>query len=71
MLLPRFARLNQRNRRSSPDPKQRCPDIGAAKQHLAWAPRVELREGLAKTVAYFELLLRQKAPQALSAQAGQ
>jgi UDP-glucuronate decarboxylase len=53
------------------DPKQRCPDIEAAKQYLAWAPRVELREGLAKTIAYFEQLLRQKGPQALSAQAGQ
>ena len=53
------------------DPKQRCPDIGAAQQHLAWAPRVELRQGLAKTIAYFEQLLRQKGPQALSAQAGQ
>jgi hypothetical protein len=30
-----------------------------------------LREGLAKTIAYFEQLLRQKGPQALSAQAGQ
>jgi UDP-glucuronate decarboxylase len=52
------------------DPKQRCPDIGAAQQHLAWAPRVELRQGLAKTIAYFEQLLRQKGPQALSAQGG-
>lgn len=53
------------------DPKQRCPDIGLAQQHLAWGPRVELREGLAKTIAYFEQLLRQKGSQALSAQAAQ
>jgi UDP-glucuronate decarboxylase len=53
------------------DPKQRCPDIGLAQQHLAWGPRVELREGLAKTIAYFENLLRQKGPQAPSAQAAQ
>jgi UDP-glucuronate decarboxylase len=52
------------------DPKQRCPDIGAAQQHLAWAPRVELRQGLAKTIAYFEQLLRQEAQRALSAQGG-
>jgi hypothetical protein len=32
---------------------------------------VELREGLAKTIAYFEQLLRQKGSQALSAQAAQ
>jgi UDP-glucuronate decarboxylase len=44
------------------DPKQRCPDIGFAQQHLGWNPRVELRQGLAKTIAYFEQLLRQQGP---------
>lgn len=36
------------------DPLQRCPDISRAKQYLNWMPQVELREGLAKTISYFE-----------------
>ena len=40
------------------DPRQRCPDISLAKELLAWAPRVQLRDGLMKTIAYFEQLLR-------------
>ena len=39
------------------DPKQRCPDIGLAQKLLAWAPRVELNDGLMKTIEYFEQLL--------------
>jgi dTDP-glucose 4,6-dehydratase len=38
------------------DPKQRKPDIGKARELLGWAPRVDLEEGLKKTVAYFESL---------------
>jgi dTDP-glucose 4,6-dehydratase len=38
------------------DPKQRKPDIAKARGILGWAPRVELEEGLQKTVAYFESL---------------
>lgn len=47
------------------DPRQRQPDITLAKQRLDWEPRVQLREGLAKTVAYFDTLLsrhRNNAP---------
>ncbi len=36
------------------DPTQRCPDIGLAKSALAWEPKVGLKEGLEKTIAYFE-----------------
>jgi UDP-glucuronate decarboxylase len=39
------------------DPKQRCPDISRAQELLGWAPRVQLREGLMKTIADFERLL--------------
>ncbi|HBO87451.1 MAG: UDP-glucuronic acid decarboxylase family protein [Pontiellaceae bacterium] len=39
------------------DPKQRRPDITLAKQHLNWEPQIELREGLSKTIAYFDKLL--------------
>ena len=35
------------------DPRQRRPNISLAKEKLGWEPRVQLREGLAKTVEYF------------------
>jgi len=39
------------------DPKQRKPDITKAKMYLDnWEPEVQLREGLQKTIAYFEHL---------------
>jgi UDP-glucuronate decarboxylase len=40
------------------DPRQRQPDIAAAKRLLGWAPQVPLEEGLAKTIAYFKARLR-------------
>jgi UDP-glucuronate decarboxylase len=36
------------------DPTQRKPDIRRAMQDLGWQPTVNLREGLEKTIAYFE-----------------
>ena len=39
------------------DPKQRQPDISLAKELLRWTPTIQLRDGLAKTIAYFERLL--------------
>jgi UDP-glucuronate decarboxylase len=36
------------------DPKQRRPDISAAKEQLGWHPTITLREGLASTIKYFE-----------------
>ena len=39
------------------DPKQRCPDISRAQELLGWQPQVQLRDGLTKTIAYFEGLL--------------
>ena len=38
------------------DPKQRQPDITRAKEMLGWAPRIELREGLTRTIEYFRSL---------------
>ncbi|MGO9640632.1 MAG: UDP-glucuronic acid decarboxylase family protein [Candidatus Acidiferrales bacterium] len=35
------------------DPKQRCPDITKARRVLHWEPKVDLAEGLEKTLAYF------------------
>ena len=37
----------------SDDPKRRKPDISLAKELLGWEPKVPLKEGLAKTIAYF------------------
>ena len=41
------------------DPKQRRPDISRAEAELGWRPTTALREGLEKTIGYFEELLRQ------------
>ena len=40
------------------DPRQRQPDIARARETLGWAPTTPLEEGLAKTVAYFDQLLK-------------
>jgi UDP-glucuronate decarboxylase len=39
------------------DPMQRKPDITQATETLGWTPRIALREGLTKTIAYFDQLL--------------
>jgi UDP-glucuronate decarboxylase len=39
------------------DPRQRCPDITRAKQILHWLPAVQLKEGLSRTIRYFDSLL--------------
>jgi len=39
------------------DPKQRKPDIRVAEAVLGWRPTVRLREGLTRTIAYFEASL--------------
>ena len=41
------------------DPRQRRPDISLARKALGWEPKVTLREGLEKTIAYFETMLRE------------
>ena len=38
----------------SDDPVRRCPDISRARELLGWSPQVALRDGLRKTIAYFE-----------------
>jgi UDP-glucuronate decarboxylase len=42
------------------DPKQRQPDISLARDLLQWQPRVQLRQGIEATVAYFDRLLSAK-----------
>src|SRR2546429_909271 len=43
------------------DPKQRQPDISLAQELLGWKPRVALKEGLMRTIKYFERLLSDEA----------
>jgi UDP-glucuronate decarboxylase len=43
------------------DPKRRRPDITLAKGKLGWEPKVPLEEGLQRTIAYFEAILRGQA----------
>ena len=42
------------------DPVQRCPDIAKARAVLGWEPTVPLDDGLTRTIAYFDQLLRDK-----------
>jgi UDP-glucuronate decarboxylase len=42
------------------DPHQRQPDISAAQKLLSWRPRTPLKDGLTRTIAYFEALLLEK-----------
>jgi UDP-glucuronate decarboxylase len=39
------------------DPAQRKPDISLAKKRLNWEPKIELEEGLIKTIEYFKKTL--------------
>jgi len=39
------------------DPKQRRPDITQARKILEWEPEIELKEGLKRTIDYFDELL--------------
>jgi UDP-glucuronate decarboxylase len=41
------------------DPKQRRPDISRASTELHWSPHVSLKEGLIKTIEYFERMVRE------------
>lgn len=40
------------------DPMQRKPDIGLAQRKLGWEPKIQLEEGLIKTIEYFLKLNR-------------
>ncbi len=52
----------------SDDPKQRQPTIEKAEKVLDWRPTVPLRDGLVKTIAYFDNLLRDSdGPHAIGA----
>jgi UDP-glucuronate decarboxylase len=40
------------------DPRQRRPDISKASEFLKWAPQTHLKDGLIRTVEYFEGILK-------------
>ena len=44
------------------DPVRRRPDIGRAERHLDWEPFVDLREGLQRTISYYEDILAHNPP---------
>ncbi len=48
------------------DPVRRQPDITKARLHLGWEPKVPLRAGLEKTIAYFDASLSDKRSTALA-----
>jgi UDP-glucuronate decarboxylase len=43
------------------DPRQRRPDISKAQDVLGWKPHTPLREGMTKTIAYFEEMLKEQS----------
>ncbi len=47
------------------DPRQRQPDISKAQELLNWAPRTALRDGLKRTIAYFDALLKDHGVRAM------
>ncbi len=44
------------------DPRRRCPDITRARTELGWEPKVDLREGLSRTVDYFRTFVSKRTP---------
>lgn len=42
----------------SDDPKQRRPDISKARTSLDWTPKIDIEEGLLKTIDYFKTILK-------------
>lgn len=41
------------------DPRQRQPNISLAKKELNWEPKIQLTEGLKKTIEYFDQVLKE------------
>jgi UDP-glucuronate decarboxylase len=52
------------------DPTRRRPDITKAKELLGWQPTVQLREGLARTIRYFDGVLHEGDHGAISMRPG-
>jgi UDP-glucuronate decarboxylase len=41
------------------DPSRRKPDIGLANEKLGWSPKINVEDGLTRTIAYFQTVLDQ------------
>jgi UDP-glucuronate decarboxylase len=52
------------------DPRRRRPDITKANETLRWAPQTSLRDGLARTIDYFEKMLKEESIRPFLAQQG-
>jgi UDP-glucuronate decarboxylase len=50
------------------DPRQRQPDISTARKVLDWTPRTSLKDGLVRTITYFETLLKNREVRAAIAE---
>lgn len=46
----------------SDDPKQRQPNIEKAREILRWQPKIQLNDGLTKTIEYFDGLMKEGDP---------
>ena len=57
----------ERARLPEDDPKKRRPDIGLARELLGWEPKVQLEQGLERTIAYFRQLIPPAASKATKA----
>jgi dTDP-glucose 4,6-dehydratase len=66
MVLEESGATSRIERRPLPqdDPKVRQPDITLARSVLNWDPQVPLREGLKKTIPYFQRLVQEDGAQA-------
>jgi UDP-glucuronate decarboxylase len=69
MVIEMTASKSELDRKPLPqdDPVMRKPDISIAHEKLGWQPQVPLREGLRKTIDYFDDLLRTGDPGVVSA----
>ncbi len=52
------------------DPKVRRPDISVAREVLGWEPKIDLREGLARTIPHFRELVEEEDAQARTLSGG-
>jgi dTDP-glucose 4,6-dehydratase len=50
----------QPSKRFGNDPQRRCPDITRARTLLGWEPKVELADGLTRTLTYFKEKMREQ-----------
>ena len=41
------------------DPNKRKPDISLAQKELGWSPKVDIEEGLKKTIVYFDKKIKE------------